>query len=370
MVDAALVEEPDAPSPDGAPLRVAMVAPPWIPVPPPGYGGIESVIADVSGGLVRRGHEVTLLAAPGSRSTADVVPLLDRAHAEEMGSTLYEADHVARALDVLDAAAERGQPYDIVHDHSGVVLFALANRIDVPVLHTVHGPVTGDVARFYHRHAHKAWLSSLSRSQLAGSDSLRTVGAIPNPLDVDRWPFESHKEAYLLWIGRMSPEKGPHRAIVVARIAGRPLVLAGPVQPGQQAFFDAEVAPYLDGIGVRYVEEVGLPDKQRLYARAAALLMPIRWAEPFGMVMIEAMACGTPVIAFREGAAPEVVLDERSGFLVDDEEQMARAVERLDAIDAVRCRAAVADRYGVDRVAQAYERAYRRVIAAAPARAV
>jgi glycosyltransferase involved in cell wall biosynthesis len=347
------------------PLKLALLAPPWIAVPPPGYGGIESVIADIADGLVRRGHDVTLLAPPGSRSSARLITLLDESHDDEIGETIHEVDHVSRALDVLEAAAAAGAPFDIVHDHSGFTVFAVADRLPAPVLHTLHGPFDDATVAFYGRHADKAWVSALSQSQIAdGPPNLRCAGVVPNPIEVDAWPFVADKDDYLLWIGRMSPDKGAHRAIAAARDAGRPVVLAGPVQPGQQEYFDEHVAPHIDGERVRYVEEVGGERKQELYAHAAALLMPIRWREPFGMVMIEAMACGTPVIAFPEGAAPEVVVDGECGLLVDDEAEMAAAVGRLPEIDPERCRASVAERFAVDTVAAAYERAYRKVIAA------
>jgi len=165
----------------------------------------------------------------------------------------------------------------------------------------------------------------------------------------------------LLWVGRMAPEKGAHRAIAAARLAGLPLVLAGPVQPGQQAFFEREVAPHLDGHHVRYVGEITGALKRRLFSRARALLMPISWPEPFGMVMIEAMVCGTPVIAFSEGAARELVIPGETGFLVADEAEMAAACARTDVIDAARCRKHVVERCNVDCVARAYENVYRRV---------
>jgi glycosyltransferase involved in cell wall biosynthesis len=163
----------------------------------------------------------------------------------------------------------------------------------------------------------------------------------------------------------MAPDKGPHRAIAAARQAGWPLVLAGPVQPGQRAFFESQIRPEIDGRSVRYVAEVAGPAKRALFANAAALLMPIRWPEPFGMVMIEALACGTPVIAFPEGSAPEIVVDGESGFLVEDESEMATAVGRLSELDPRRCRATVQARYDVELVTDAYESAYRQVIAAA-----
>jgi glycosyltransferase involved in cell wall biosynthesis len=346
-------------------LRVALLAPPWIPVPPTGYGGIELMIAELAGGLVRRGVDVALLAPPGSWSSAQVVPLLERHHANEIGETLFDIDHLARALEVIDEAASRGRPFDIVHDHSGFALVAVADRVDVPVLHTVHGPFTPDTYAFYSRHGSKVWVSGLTRSQLdAAPSGLRCVGAIPNPLNVNAWPLVSDKEPYLLWVGRMTPEKGPHRAIAVASQAGWRLVIAGPIQPGQREFFDAEVAPHLDGEQVRYVEEVSGRQKRELFAHASALLMPIRWPEPFGMVMIEAMACGTPVLAFDEGSVPEVVVNGESGYIVKDETEMAAALRLLGELDPVRCRACVAERFSVELVSGAYEAAYRQVIAA------
>lgn len=331
---------------------------------PPAYGGIESVVALLAEALVARGHDVTLFAAPGSRSAARVVPLLEDCHPDEIQRAIHEADHVARCFEALERAEGLGRPFDVIHDHSGFTAFAMADRLAVPMLHTLHGPFDDETTAFYRRHAEKAWVSALSRAQRAAAPpELRFAGVIPNPLDVDAWPFAAEKDAYLLWVGRMSPCKGPHRAIEAARRAGRPLVLAGPVQPGQEEFFAQEVQPHVDGAAVRYVEEVGGREKHDLFARAAAFVMPIRWPEPFGMVMIEAMAAGTPVLAFPEGSASEVVVDGETGFLVDDEEEMARAVGRLAEIDPARCRASVQERYGLDVVAAAYESAYRRIVA-------
>jgi glycosyltransferase involved in cell wall biosynthesis len=338
-----------------------MLAPPWISVPPPGYGGVESVVGVLTEALVRRGHAVTLFCAPGSVSSARLVTLLDESHPDEIERSLYEVDHVARAFEAIDLAAY-DRRFDVVHDHCGFTALAMADRIDTPFVHTLHGQFTTSTAAFYARHGHKAALVGISRAQLAsGPAGLETVGAIPNPIDVRAWPLREHKDDYLLWIGRMTAEKGPHRAIAAARVAGVPLVLAGVIQPGQQAFFDSEVAPHLDGERVRFVGEVGGTVKRSLFAGARALLMPIRWEEPFGMVMVEALACGTPVIAFPEGAARELVLDGQTGFLVEDEQAMGAAVGWLPSISARDCRAWVAAHCDVDVVAAAYESAYRSV---------
>jgi glycosyltransferase involved in cell wall biosynthesis len=344
-----------------------MLAPPWIPVPPPRYGGIEAVVAQLAGGLVERGHAVTLFAAPGSQAPgADVVALLDAPHPEAICDARIETDHVARAFAAIDRAARDGRAFDVVHDHCGCVAFAMADRLATPLVHTLHGPFDASASAFYAAHAANAPVVAISRWQRRQAPpGLRCLGPIPNPIDVAAWPFAARKREHLLWIGRMTEYKGAHRAIAVARRSGRPLVIAGPVQPGQEAYFEREVAPHVDGSAVRYVGEVGGPGKQRLFADAAALLMPIRWPEPFGMVMIEAMATGTPVVAFPEGAASEVVADGVSGFLVDDEAAMARAINRLPEIDPVACREHVARAYDVAVVARAYEDVYRRVAGAA-----
>ena len=290
-----------------APLRIAMLAPPWIPVPAPGYGGVESVVSALTDALVARGHEVTLFCAPGSRSAASVVTLLDEARPDEIERSLYESDHVARAFAMIDGAP-RGRRFDLVHDHCGFTSLAMADRIDTPLLHTLHGSFTASTAAFYAYHGHKAALVAISNAQLASAPAgLRTVGAIPNPIDLRAWPLQENKRDYLLWVGRMTAAKGPHRAIAAARLAGVPLILAGVIQPGQQAFFDREVAPHIDDDRVRFVGEGGGSVKRSLFADARALLMPIRWEEPFGMVMVEALASGTPVIAFAEGAAREIL---------------------------------------------------------------
>jgi glycosyltransferase involved in cell wall biosynthesis len=334
-----------------------MLAPPWISVPAPGYGGVESVVSALTEALVARGHEVTLFCAPGSKSTARVVTLLDQARPDEIERSLYEADHVARAFALIES--QRSSGFDVVHDHCGFTALAMADRIDTPIVHTLHGSFTASTAAFYAHHGHKAALVGISAAQLGSAPAgLATVGVIPNPIDLRLWPLQERKRDYLLWVGRMTAVKGPNRAIAAARIADAPLILAGVIQPGQQAFFDREVAPHIDGDRVSFVGEIGGLVKRELFAEARALLMPIRWEEPFGMVMVEALSCGTPVIAFAEGAACELVDHGRTGFLVDDETAMAAAVGQLSEIVAADCRDWVAEHCDIDVVAHAYEQVY------------
>lgn len=355
-------DPPGHPGP-GVQYRIAMLAPPWLPVPPPGYGGVEAVLALLCDGLVARGHDVTLFAAPGSRSTATVRTVLPQCYPGRIERALHEADHVARVFDAVDEAARDHQPFDIIHDHCGFTAFAIADRIATPLLHTLHGPFTTETSDFYRQHAAKAPVVAISASQRsAAPPGLRVAAVIPNPTDVRAWPYQPVKKDYLLWIGRMVEAKGPHRAITAARAAGVPLVLAGPIQPGQETFFRDAVAPHLDGGDVSYVGEVGGDTKRQLFANARAVLMPIHWAEPFGMAMIEAMSCGTPVIAFAEGAAPEIVDDGVTGYLVADETEMGAAIAKLDQIDPAACRAHAGNRFDTHQVAAAYEAAYRHVL--------
>ena len=343
------------------PLRIAMLAPPWISVPSPGYGGVESVVSTLTEALVRRGHDVTLFCAPGSASHATVVTLLEATHPDRIERSLFEVDHVAQAFGQIDLAVSSDR-FDVIHDHCGFTGLAMADRIDTPLVHTLHGPFTPDTAAFYARHGHKGTLVGISRAQLASAPvNLGLIASIPNPIDLRAWPLQERKGDYLLWVGRMTPEKGPHRAIAAARAIDVPLVLAGVIQPGQQAFFDREVAPHIDGTRVSFIGEVGGSTKQSVFARARGLLMPIRWDEPFGMVMVEALASGTPVIAFPEGAARELVVDGKTGFLVEDERAMADAVGQLSRIDPHDCRAWVRRHCDGEVVAAAYERVFRSV---------
>jgi glycosyltransferase involved in cell wall biosynthesis len=285
--------------------------------------------------------------------------LLDKAHPNEMGRALIEADHVGRAFDVIDAATGDERPYDVIHDHCGFTPLAMAGRLDTPLVHTVHGPFDHETTPFYAFHGAKGHLVCISQSQRSYAPpeaKARTV--VYNPIDVDAIPVGYEKDDYLLWVARMTDEKGPHRAIRVAKATGRRLILAGPVQPGQERFFATEVEPHIDGEQIQYIGEVGGTRKLNLFADAFAFLLPITWPEPFGLVMIEALAAGTPVLAFPQGAAPEIVDHGETGFLVENEEEMAAMVEHASEIDPNLCRQRMAERFAPDRVAAGYEAAY------------
>ena len=344
-------------------LRIAVLAPPWIQVPPPGYGGIEAVVALLCDELVARGHDITLFAAPGSRSAAQICSPLESAHADQIGSSLYEADHVGAAYDAVDRAGTEGRPFDLVHDHSGFTAVAMAGRVSAPVVHTLHAPFNEQTCPFYARHGRKARLVAISNFQLEHAPpGVHVADVVSNPISIEDWPFRRDKDDYLLWMGRMDPAKGAQRAIAAAQAAGMRLVLAGPVQPGQEKYFCREIEPHIDGRTVAYVGEVGGVRRKELFARAKAFLMPIDWPEPFGMVMVEALACGTPVIAFPEGAASEIVIDGENGFHVADVRAMAQATRSLHRSTQRAVAQASPHRYDATVVAEGYEAVYERAI--------
>ena len=344
-----------------APLSVALLAPPWFPVPPTRYGGIESVVALLADGLADAGHDVTLFASGDSLTKAKLAALYPEAPSEHIGESQWELRHVLTCI-------ERAGEFDVISDHSGPPAVALSALARTPLVHTVHGPMDGDPGAFYEQLARvvpDVRLVSLSLNQRKPKPDLPWVGNCPNALALDLYPWAASRGDYLAFVGRMSADKGCHRAIEVAREAGLPLKIAGKRrEPPELEYFRAFVEPHLDD-AIEYLGEVGHEEKVALLQGARATLFPIEWEEPFGLVMIESMACGTPVIATRWGAVPEVIEPGRSGVIVDDHRQMAAALAEADALDPAECRAYVEERFSAHRMVDDYVAVYRAAIAAA-----
>jgi len=362
--EAALNEiEPSTSSPSDPPggrLRVGIVAPPYFDVPPAAYGGVEAVVADLIDALDQRGHDVTLFAAGRPGTKADFVPLWDRTVPERLGESYPEAMHAAASRRaVLEAA--RGAGLDVVHEHTltGPLNAAVYAAAGVPTVHTVHGPVDEDMYPYYRALGSEVHLVAISNQQRQRAPGLNWIGTVHNGLDVEAWPYREHKEEYALFLGRFHPQKAPHLALDAAHAAGIPLVLAGKCsEPIEKQYFDREVVPRLTPSDHIF----GVADalsKRELLAGARCLLFPVRWEEPFGMVMIEAMACGTPVVALRSGAVPEVVADGVTGIICDEPADLARAVHDVTHMSPAACRAHVAANFGVENLARGYEDAYR-----------
>ncbi|MHB8439140.1 MAG: glycosyltransferase family 4 protein [Acidimicrobiales bacterium] len=345
-------------------MRVALIAPPWTPIPPTLYGGIELVVDELARGLKAIGHEPVLFATGDSTCPVEKHWILPHAEGNRIGAAIPELRHVAFAYDML-AEGE----VDIVHDHSILGPFYAERYPQLPVVTTVHGSFDGDLYDVYSRIAEHTPVICVSNAQRQAAPTLAIQGVIHHGIDAETFTVGDgsgdEQGPYVLFLGRMAPDKGAHRAIAAARMAGiRVLMAAKMREPAERAYFHAEVEPLLGDDAV-YLGEVPHERKVELLRGARALLFPIRWNEPFGMVMLEAFACGTPVLAFREGAAPEVVTDGVTGFLCDDEADMARAVGAIDKLRREDCRGAAEGPFSTRRMVEEHVDMYGKVAAAA-----
>jgi glycosyltransferase involved in cell wall biosynthesis len=333
-------------------MRIAMLAPIGEKVPPSGYGGTERVVAWLCDGLIARGHQVVLYATADSPTSAELKGWPER----PLRGWLPASCHVAMEMAHLLRAEADLAGYDIVHCHLGFETAALSRSWRVPSLHTLHGAIFPHQVPAMAQLPDLTWIA-LSEAQRAPVPEASWAATIPHGIPVDDYPFSADKDDYVLHLGRIAPEKGTHLAIAAAKAAGLPLVIAAKVDPADEAYFASEIAPQI-GPGVHFVGEVAGEAKGELLRRARALLFPIQWEEPFGLVMAEAMACGTPVVATPRGSVPEVVVDGRTGILADDVAGLAAALRRSVLLNAGVCRRHVETRFSVARMVRDYERVY------------
>ena len=337
-------------------MRVAQIAPPWTPVPPPLYGGIELVVDLLSTGLQAAGHEVVLFTTGDSTCPVPKRWVLPEAEGTRIGMAVPELRHVVHAYEAV-------QDVDIVHDHTVFGPLYSERFPELPVVTTIHGPFNDELTDLYRIVADRVPVICVSHDQRATAPAIPVAGVIHHGINAPSFPVGQGDGGYALFLGRMAPEKGAHRAIEVCRKAGVPLLMAAKMrEPWERAYFDAEVAPHLSD-DVRYLGEVPHDEKLALIGGAMALLNPIRWHEPFGLVMIEALACGTPVLSFPEGAAPEIVEDGRTGFLCVDESEMADALLRVDTLDRRACRSAVEGYFSVERMVDQHIELFESILA-------
>jgi glycosyltransferase involved in cell wall biosynthesis len=321
-------------------MHIGLVAPPWTPVPPALYGGIELVVDELARGFVAEGHDVTLFTTGDSTCPVPRRWVLPEAEGQRIGMAVPELRHVIGAYEALGDC-------DVVHDHTlAGPLFAAARGSDHPlVVTTVHGPLNEELIDIYGALGDRVPIICISDAQHRPAPQIPVARVIHHGIDAGLFPVGSGKGdsdgPYCLFLGRMSPDKGAHRAIAAARAAGMRILMAAKMrEPWEVRYFTEQVEPLL-GPDAVYLGEVPHEQKLELLDGAAALLFPIRWNEPFGLVMLEAMACGTPVLAFPEGAAPEVVVHGSTGFICEDEAEMTAAINRIDQIDRGACRDAV-----------------------------
>lgn len=337
------------------PLRIGLVAPPWIPTPPPKYGGTELVLDVLCRGLQDLGHEVVLFTVGSSTCDVERQWLFETCDPDRIGFAIRELRHVAAAYEALADC-------DIIHDNTYSGLFLSQLRPGPPVVATNHSAFDDDMIDLFGRAAPTVPLIAISEDHARRSGGMPIGAVIHHGLDLDRYRFDDRGGDYLVALGRMNPDKGIHLAIEVARETGLDLAIAAKMrQPWEERYFEETVKPML-GNGVEYIGEVDHVQKVELLSGAMALINPIEWPEPFGLVTIESLACGTPVVSLDRGAAPELIDHGSTGYLAATTQQLVQGVADIDRIDRARCRRVAESRFSMRRLARDHEAFYRLVL--------
>ncbi|HEX2029545.1 MAG TPA: glycosyltransferase family 4 protein [Nitriliruptorales bacterium] len=344
-------------------LRIAQLAPLWCPVPPRSYGGRERVVHLLTEELVQRGHDVTLIASGDSRTAGRLEAVLPRCLIDAMADGRADAERHYELQAVACALAPQ-RDFDVVHSHLGAAFVSLTDLAACPVVHSLPHAITVDDRWVLRRHpaARACFVSEAQRRQAPDLPNSRVVY---NACDFSAFPPVAASGDYLTFLGRMSPHKGPTTAIRLARRLGWPIVLAGePMTAAERRYFTAEVEPLIDQDRVRHVGAVDDSQKAALLGGAAALIFPIAWEEPFGIVMVESMACGTPVVALSRGSVPEVIDQGITGFFTADPRGLPDLVEQACGLDRRQVRAHAEQRFGLAAMVDAYEAVYRDAVGA------
>ncbi|HEY9669055.1 MAG TPA: glycosyltransferase family 4 protein [Coleofasciculaceae cyanobacterium] len=341
-------------------MRIAQIAPLWERVPPPAYGGIELVVGLLTDELVRRGHEVTLFASGDSITLAKLESVHPKAlrldpTIKEFG--IYEMLHLSKVY-------ERAQDFDIIHSHMGCAALPYSNLVKTPTIHTQHGIFTPDNEKLF-RHARNQPYVSISDAQREPRLNLNYVGTVYNGIDTSQFEFYSQPSnpPYLAFVGRISPEKGPQLAIEIAKRSGWHLKMAGKVDVVDVEFYEQQIKPLIDGKQIEYLGEATHEQKCELMGNAVATLFPITWREPFGLVMVESMVLGTPVIAMELGSTSEVIAHGQTGFLCHSVEECIAAIEPATQLNRKACRQHVLNHFSVERMTDGYEAVYQQILA-------
>lgn len=344
-------------------MRIAQVSPLEERVPPLTYGGIELVVSLLTDELVRRGHEVTLFASGDSHTIAQLKSVYPRALRSDPTIPQFDAYELLQLSQVYEQAAE----FDIIHSHTGYMALPFTKLVKTPTVHTLHysRPHSHDLFNYYR---HQPYISISNAQRLGGPEAnplnLNFIRTVYNGINLDDYPFQAQPQTppYLAFLGRLSPEKGPQHAIAIAKQIGWPLKMAGKVDALNRKFFESEIAPQIDGKQIQYLGETDHATKVALLRNAAVTLFPITWSEPFGLVMIESMATGTPVIGIRLGSVPEVIADRKTGFVCQTVAEMASLIPAALKLDRRVCREHVLQNFSVARMVDEYEGVYKQIL--------
>jgi glycosyltransferase involved in cell wall biosynthesis len=343
------------PAHPGAALKIAQVAPLMESVPPRFYGGTERVVSYLTEELVRQGHEVSLFASGDSVTQAELRPMTPRA----LRLDPHCGDPLACYMLALAQVAKAAAAFDIVHFHFDYLHYALCRALRLPHITTLHGRLDlGGLPALYREYAEMP-VVSISDHQRTALPHANWRATVYHGLPPELYHYHAEHRGYLAFLGRISPEKGIEQAVAIARSFGMPLRVAAKVDKGDRGYYEEKVKSLLCGAGVEYVGEISEREKDDFLGDAYAVLCPVNWPEPFGLVLIEAMACGTPVVAFRRGSIPEIVRDGETGFIVDDAAQAVAALSRVERLDRRRCRQVFEEHYTAARMATDYLAVYR-----------
>lgn len=346
-------------------MRIAQIAPLFESVPPRLYGGTERVVYSLTEELVRRGHDVTLFASGDSRTSARLVPVIPQAI--RLDPKIFDPYvHITREVGVIARCADQ---FDIIHSHIDFFPLPILPLIKTPMVTTLHGRLDlPDLPAIFGDYREAKFIS-ISNSQRNHLGWLNWIATVYNGIDIEGLSFQANPGSYLAFLGRIAPEKGLEWAIEVAKRVGLKLRIAAKVDKVDRAYYDTQIVPLLDHPLVEYIGEVDQEAKSDFLSNARATLFPIDWPEPFGLVMVESMAAGTPVIARRRGSVPEVIVDGKTGFICDTIEDMVEAVHRVEQIDRAECRRHVEQHFTRQNMTDGYEAAYRAMIASERGRA-
>ncbi|MDB5225516.1 MAG: hypothetical protein JWL87_468 [Candidatus Adlerbacteria bacterium] len=339
-------------------MKIAQIAPLAERVPPKKYGGTERVVHALTEELVRRGHEVTLFASGDSQTQARLESVYPRALREAKFNDLYGTNDLTMLH--MGVAYELQDEFDIIHDHMAPLSIPIANLATTPVVATVHGPFTGENRKLFEL-LRGPNIVTVSQSQLYPLPNINHAGTVHHGLSMEHYPFSAEHDGYLLYVGRIAADKGVQYAVDVAQVLDIPLILAAKVEPIDLPYFKQYIEPRLSE-RIKWVGEVDEEERNRLMSRASAFLHPVVFREPFGLTLIEAMACGCPVIAFNRGAIPEIIKTGVTGFVVEDVEGMIDALHNIGTISRAACREHALQNFNVSRMADGYEAIYRKLL--------
>lgn len=346
-------------------LRLAQIAPSEERVPPPKYGGTELVVSNLTEELIKRGHQVTLLASGDSITKSRLIPTSKKAVRTDINigtnSLKRNATKLIEVAQIINFLQQH--KFDIIHNHIDWHFLPFISLLNsAPVITTLHDSLDTDYQKFVYNAIPDKNYISISNNQRRPMPRLNFISTIYHGIQINKFSFNSKKGEYVAFLGRMSPEKGPLQAIQAAKRAKIPLIMAAKVDLADKEYFNKKIKPLIDGKLVKFIGEVNHRSKVKLLRNATALLSLIQWEEPFGLVMIEALACGTPVIANKRGSVPEIIQNNKTGFIVKNISEAVKAIHNIDRINRFDCRKSAEEKFSVERMAEEYEKIYYKLL--------